>query len=157
MVVQRSTRRWNWKPTKVIGAAILVVLAASVGSGLAVRQYTRVQLQDVAEDAALAGAKALRDGSGDNASQRRQAVAVATRAVARRIDGASISVAASVSPAFVSVRISDASSRLSRVAGGIEVVADAGYVQPQQDSGEINQVPLYNRLKPTITTAHSQW
>jgi hypothetical protein len=113
--------------------------------------HARRHLQQIANEAALAGVQALQDSAGRQETQRREAAVAASRAVTDE-SGARATVTASVAPIYVSVELSQSSGLLGRINGHLDVVGQAGYVPPAQSSSD-EQARLYDRLDWKIVTA----
>ncbi len=117
------------------------------------RARARAGLQEIANEAALAGLMSLKDSVGQSDAQRADAAIAASRAVTDRIGDAQASVSASVAPVAVSVVLSERKpGLLGHINGSIYVVGKAGYLSPSPDG---SQVRLRNRLNWKILTARS--
>jgi Flp pilus assembly protein TadG len=135
----------------ILASAGLVVIGLD---GLAQIQ-ARSQLQQLADDAALAGVAALQDNSGETASQRQQEAAVAAnQTVTDTAAGADAKVTTSLAPIYVSVELSQTSGLLRTINGPLQVVGRAGYLAPPV-SDDQQQVRLYNRLQWNVRTARA--
>jgi hypothetical protein len=141
--------RWPRFFATLASAAVLLI-----GLDVADRVHTRSQLQQLAENAALAGVQAMQDSAGQDETQRREIAAAASRAVTDTIGTANATVTTSVAPIYVSVELSQTSGWLSRINGHLDVVGKAGYLPPSQ-SEDGQQVRLYNRLEGKILTARA--
>jgi uncharacterized membrane protein len=144
--IWQSRSRWRHF-FAAVATAVVVLLALDSAEQIHARRH----LQQIANNAALAGVQALQDSAGWNETQRREAAVAASRALTD-VSGARATVTASIAPIYVSVELSQSSGLLSRINGHLDVVGQAGYVPPaQSDSDE--QARLYYRLDWKIVTA----
>jgi Flp pilus assembly protein TadG len=113
-----------------LGAALVGALALLFGIDGIEQLYARSQLQELANNAAMAGVQALQDSAGRDDVQRQSIAMAASRAVTATVTGADVSVVASVAPIYVAVEVAQSSGWLRRINGRLNVVGQAGYLAP---------------------------
>ncbi len=146
-----SKMRANTLLLGLVAVAVVVVLWVGLTGFERARMHSN--LQEIANEAALAAVMSLRDSIGQSDAQRADAAVAASRAVTDRIRDAQASVSASIAPVAVSVALSERKTGLlGRINGIIDVVGKAAYLPPSSDG---SQVPLHNRLNWKILTARS--
>jgi carbohydrate-binding DOMON domain-containing protein len=147
----------NWLPGARLRHAFAVLAGAAVFvialDGLE-QIHARSQLQQLADNAAMAGVQALQDSAGQTAPQRQEAAIAASRAVTDTTASTDTKVTTSIAPIYVSVELVQTSGLLRRINGPLQVVGQAGYLAPAL-SDDQQQVRLYNRLQWNVRTARS--
>ena len=153
MIIQMTARRRRF-PTALIGGLACVMLSSLVAVGLdrADQNRMRAELQEVADNAALAGATALARTEGQSHPSRIAAAATATSEVIdNTLAGVQPRIASYVDELRVSVSLTQhaATGPLAWSHDPIKVTGNAQYLQPNSAAPARN-TPT-STLRPTLT------